>query len=191
VSRRRSASSAAAVLALVFLFGAAAGAQTVNDEAQVKAAFVYNFLKFVEWPAGAFSSPAGAMVVGVVGEGDIAEATVRFLSTKQVGLRPLVVRRIAVGDPLTGVHALFVAEADARRERYVLDAAAVAPILSIGEGPAFVSAGGVIGLVIEQRRVRFDINVDAASATGLRVSSKLLALTRVVHSSARGRPATQ
>ena len=168
---------------MVLPFAAAAGAQTANDEAQVKAAFVYNFLKFVEWPRGSFSTPDGALVVGVLGEGDIAEATVRFLSAKQVGERRLVVRRIAVGEPLTGIHAVFVTEGDARRQRAVLDAVAAAPILSIGEGAEFASAGGVIGLVIEQRRVRFDVNVDAASAAGLKVSSKLLALTRVVHSS--------
>ena len=187
MSRRRSASRlAAAALGLALRAAAAGGeAQTSNDEAQVKAAFVYNFLKFVEWPAGAFQGPVDALVVAVVGDGPSADATAQFLAGKQIGPRSVVVRRVESDAPIAGAHAVFVAEKDARRVRSILDAAAAAPILSIGEGAEFAADGGVIALVVEQRRVRFDINAGAAARTGLKISSKLLALTRVVYSTHR------
>jgi hypothetical protein len=159
-------------------------AQTSPDEAQIKAAFVYNFLKFVEWPAESFHGPQDPFVVGIVGEGDTADATERFLGAKQVGPRPIVVRRLKWDQALTGVHAIFVAEHDSKRVRRVLEAAAAVSALSIGEGEDFTERGGVIGLLIDDRKVRFDVDTDAAQAAGLRISSKLLALTRVVHSAA-------
>jgi hypothetical protein len=184
VSRPRFASRAAPAL-LALAFAAPAQAQAPTGEAQVKAAFVYNFLKFVEWPPGSFR-PDEPLVVAVVGDGPTAEATTQFLSAKLVGSRPLVVRRATWDGPLEGVHAVFVTESDAGRLRRILAAASMAGVLSIGEGAGFASSGGVIALVVDERKVRFDIDMDVAQTAGLRVSSKLLALTRVVHA-AKGR----
>jgi hypothetical protein len=186
VSRRRYttriASVAFALSAVVV--GGGAQAQTSSGEAQVKAAFVYNFLKFVDWPAEAFHGTQDPVVVGIVGEGDVADATERFLAAKQVGARPVVVRRLSWDQSLAGVQAIFIAEPDAKRLHHVLEAAAASSVLSIGEGEEFATRGGVIGLLIEGSKVRFDIDTGAAQAAGLHVSSKLLALTRVVRSSA-------
>jgi len=165
-------------------FGAHANAQAPAGEAQIKAAFVYNFLKFVDWPADTFHNAQEAFVVAIVGEGDTADAAERFLEEKQLGARPIVVRRVKWDQPLAGVHAVLVTEHDGKRLRRVLDAATAASALSIGEGEDFALHGGVIGLLVDEHKVRFDIDTDAAQAAGLRVSSKLLALTRVVHSSA-------
>jgi hypothetical protein len=170
-----------ALVSAALLVGADVDGQTPRDESQIKAAFVYNFLKFVEWPAEVFHRPDEPLVVAIVGEGPTAEATEQFLATKQVGERRILVRRVGWEEPLAGVHAVFVTEGDAKKLHHVLAAASVRPILSIGEGESFASSGGLIGLVIEQRKVRFDIDMAVAEATGLKVSSKLLALTRVVH----------
>jgi uncharacterized protein DUF4154 len=157
-------------------------AQAPGAEAQIKAAFVYNFLKFVEWPADSFERPDDPLVVAIVGDGPLADAPDRLLTMQQVGERPVVVRHVKWDKPLAGVHAIVVTETDVKKLRRVLEAASLGHILSIGEGAAFASTGGVIGLVIEGRKVRFDIDLDVANTTGLKVSSKLLALTRVVHS---------
>jgi hypothetical protein len=189
VSKRRCPIRAVTVAFLLtgLIAGGRAAAQTSSGEAQIKAAFVYNFLKFVDWPAEAFRGPQDPVVVGIVGEGDVADATERFLAAKQVGARPVVVRRLNWDQSLTGVQAIFIAEPDAKRLHHVLEAAAAASVLSIGEGEEFATRGGVIGLLIEGSKVRFDIDTGAAQAAGLHVSSKLLALTRVVRSSsARG-----
>ena len=165
------------------LAGARAEAQAPMAESQVKAMFVYNFLKFVEWP---FSPPVGSrdpFVVIIIGDGETADATEHFLESRAIGDRPLVVRRIRWDQPLVGAHAAFVVESDPKKLEHVLRGAAAAGVLTIGEGENFAMRGGVIGLLVENRRVRFDVDTTAAKNARLRVSSKLLALTRIVRSS--------
>ena len=145
--------------------------------------FVYNFLKFVEWPVDAPLGAKEPIVVVIIGEGATADATRHFLESKAVGERPVVVRRARWDQSLTGVRAAFVVERDARKLHHIFDAAAEAGVLTIGEGEGFATNGGVIGLLVEDRKVRFDIDTTAAQLAGLRISSKLLALTRAVRSS--------
>lgn len=186
MSRRRCTTKAALLLATLLLGGAPVEAQAPSDEAQIKAAFVYNFLKFVEWPADSFRGPQDTFVVAIIGVGPTADATERFLQSKKVGERPLLVRRLRWDQSLAGLDAAFVAERDEKKLRRVLDAAAIATVLTIGEGKDFATRGGVIALLIEDRKVRFDIDTGAAHMAGLQVSSKLLALTRVVHAAPSG-----
>jgi hypothetical protein len=180
VSRRRCISSTLLLLATLGV-GACAGAQAVADEAQIKAAFVYNFLKFVEWPAGAFAGPYSPVIVAIIGDGPTADATAHFLALQRLDERQIVVRRVKEDQSLVGVHAAFVTEHDPWKLSQVLDSAASAGVLSIGEGEEFAAHGGVIALLVESRRVRFDIDLDAARAAGLQISSQLLALTRIVY----------
>lgn len=174
----------AALLPAALLAGARAEAQGVTDESQVKAMFVYNFLKFVEWPADSSLGARDPFVVVIVGEGATADAAERFLESKAVGGRPLHVRRVRWDQSLTGVRAAFIVERDHKKLRHILGAAAAAGVLTIGEGEGFATSGGVIGLLVLDRKVRFDVDTTAAHHAGLRVSSKLLALTRTVRSSA-------
>jgi hypothetical protein len=159
-----------------------AEAQTAMSESEVKAMFVYNFLKFVEWPVDASVGAKAPFVVLIIGEGPTADATERFLESKTIGERPLVVRRIQWDESLVGARAAFVVEQDARKLHRILGAAAAAAVLTIGEGESFATRGGVIGLLVEDRKVRFDVDTTAAQNARLRVSSKLLALTRNVRS---------
>ena len=182
VSGRRSIIKRLLVLATLLL-GVRAEAQAPMDEAQVKAMFVYNFLKFVQWPVDASVGAKDPFVVLIIGEGATADATEQFLQSKSIGDRPLVVRRTRWDQPLAGARAAFVIERDAKKLHRVLDAAAAAGVLTIGEGESFTTRGGVIGLLVEDRKVRFDVDTTAAQTAGLRVSSKLLALTRAVRSS--------
>jgi hypothetical protein len=145
--------------------------------------FVYNFLKFVEWPVDVSAGARDPFVVLIVGEGATADATEHFLESKTMGERPLVVRRIRWDQSLAGARAAFVVERDAKKLHHILEAAAAAGVLTIGEGEGFATRGGVIGLLVEDRKVRFDVDTTAAQNAGLRVSSKLLALTRLVRSS--------
>jgi hypothetical protein len=182
VFRRRSIIKRVLVLATL-LIGVRADAQTPMSESQVKAMFVYNFLKFVEWPVDASAGTKDPFVVLIIGEGVTADATERFLESKTIGDRPLVVRRIRWDQSLVGARAAFIVEQDAKKLRRILEAAAAAGVLTIGEGESFTTRGGVIGLLVEDRKVRFDVDTTAAQVARLRVSSKLLALTHAVRSS--------
>jgi hypothetical protein len=163
------------------LLGARAKAQAPPVEAQIKAAFVYNFLKFVVWPDNTFGSPRDSLVVAIIGDGATADAAEQVLKAQQIGERLLVIRRLHWDESLAGVNALLVTERDEKKLRRVLGAATPA-VLTIGEGEEFATHGGVIALFMENRRVRFDIDVAVARAAGLQVSSKVLALARAVHS---------
>jgi hypothetical protein len=183
VSERRSTIRRLVVLASLLL-GVRADAQSPMGESQVKAMFVYNFLKFVEWPVEAPLGAKEPFVVVIIGEGTTADATRHFLESKAVGERPVVVRRGRWDQSLSGVRAAFVVERDARKLRHIFDRAAEAGVLTIGEGESFATNGGVIALLVEDRKVRFDVDTTAAQLAGLRISSKLLALTRAVRSPA-------
>jgi hypothetical protein len=182
VSGRRFITKRFLILAAL-LFGARAEAQSPMNESQVKAMFVYNFLKFVEWPADTSVGAKDPFIVLIIGEGATADATEHFLESKTIGERPLVVRRIRWDQSLAGGRAAFVVEQDAKKLHHILEAAASAGVLTIGEGESFTTRGGVIGLLVEDRKVRFDVDTTAAQVAGLRVSSKLLALTHAVRSS--------
>ena len=171
------------LLAAALLFGARVQAQAPMSESQVKAMFVYNFLKFVEWPAAPPISTRDPFVVVIIGESETADATEHFLQSRAVGDRPLFVRRVKWDQSLAGVRAAFVVEQDSKKLRHVMNSAAAAGVLTIGEGESFATSGGVIGLLVVDRKVRFDVDTAAAQSAGLRISSKLLALTRNVRSS--------
>ena len=171
------------LILVTLLFGVRVEAQAPMGESQVKAMFVYNFLKFVEWPVENALGAREPFVVVIIGEGATADATEHFLETRAIGDRPLYVRRIKWDQSLAGARAAFVVERDAKKLRRVLDAAAAAGVLTIGEGEEFATSGGVIGLLVEDRKVRFDVDTSAAQVAGLRVSSKILALSHAVRSS--------
>jgi hypothetical protein len=189
VSGARSITKRFLVLAAL-LFGVRVEAQAPMGESEVKAMFVYNFLKFVEWPVEHVLGARDPFVVVIIGEGPTADATEHFLESRTIGERPLFVRRIKWDQSLAGARAAFVVERDAKKLRRVLDAAAAANVLTIGEGDDFATSGGVIGLLVEDRKVRFDVDTSAAQLAGLRVSSKILALSHAVRSSTN-RPGAQ
>ena len=171
------------VVLATLLIGARVEAQAPMGESQVKAMFVYNFLKFVEWPADASAGSKDPFVVLIIGEGATADATELFLQSKTIGDRPVAVLRIQWDQSLRGARAAVVVERDPKKLHHILDAAATAGVLTIGEGEEFTTRGGVIGLLVLDRKVRFDVDTTAAQNARLRVSSKLLALTHAVRSS--------
>ena len=147
-------------------------------EYEVKAAFIYNFIQFVEWPQGALADPAAPFRVCLYGDNPFGPALERTIRGEQVNGHPLTIERVAVGGMVTQCQLLFVPQSQAARTAGVLRAAGEAPVLLVGESPNFLRAGGMINLFVEGGRVRFDINQPAASARGLVASSKLLRVAR-------------
>jgi len=147
-------------------------------EYEVKAAFIYNFIQFVEWPQTAFADPAAPFRVCVYGDNPFGSALERTIRGEQVNGHPIAIERVAVGGMVTQCQLLFVPQSQSARTAGVLRAAGEAPVLSVGESPNFLRAGGMINLFVEGGRVRFDVNLSAASARGLVASSKLLRVAR-------------
>lgn len=180
LARRARAALAAGVLLLAAGRLAAAERPLVTSEYAVKAAFLYNFAKFVDWPADAFRGPRDPMVLCLLGEDPFGRELDQTVGGKTVLGRQLVVRRLATPAGLEECHILFVSSSEAPRFGQVLAAVGDRAVLTVGEGEAFGRAGGIISFVVRQSRVRFQIDRAAAARAGLDISSHLLELAETV-----------
>jgi len=143
-------------------------------EYQVKAAFLFNFLKFVEWPAGAAESP---WVIGVLGHDPFGEVLDGMVRDKLVKGRPVQVRRFARPGEVKDCNILFIGRAEFERMGSAGQAVpSQSGLLTVGEAPGFHKSGGAIDFYLEDNRVHFRIRPEVASAAGLRVSVQLLKL---------------
>lgn len=166
---------------LAAISGARLGAQS-GSNADVKAAFLFNFAKFVEWPAVALAS-GQPLILGVYGNDAIADSLVRVAAGKVVGGHAVQIHRVVTLDEPAMVHMLFIDNSARLRVNDILQGLGKASVLTVSDGPRFLSAGGVIQLRIEDDRVRFDVDLQRAHDARLVVNSKLLALAGVVNPS--------
>jgi hypothetical protein len=153
-------------------------------EYEVKAAFLFNFLQFVEWPAEV-PAQGEPFRVCLAGENPFAGVLERTIAGEQVGGHPIAVEVLAAEASPARCQVLFVPRSQASRTAALLRAAGSAPVLTVGESARFLEAGGLINFIIESGHVRFDVNAEAALAHGLRLSSKLLRVARTTGSSER------
>lgn len=180
-ARRLTAAAAGFVLAALLPQSARlqSSAAAAVPEHNVKAAFLCKFPAYVEWP-GAQEGDASALVIGVLDSPMIADELERITGDRGVDDRQIQVRRVLPGDGLDGLHVLFVGGRDAARLGELLRPARLLPILTVTESHGALDAGSIINFTIEQERVRFEISLAAAERSGLRLSSRLLAVARRV-----------
>ena len=148
-------------------------------EYELKAAYLYNFAKFVEWPAGTFPDDGAPIVVAVVGD-DPFRGSLDSVGGKSANGRQVVVRRMNVGQDLRFCQVLFVSSSEKRRLAQIVASIQGASVLTVGEMEGFATSGGMIRLTMEDDKVRFEINAGAARRARLKVSSKLLSLAKGV-----------
>jgi hypothetical protein len=146
-------------------------------EYEVKAAFLYNFAKFVAWPAG---SGGNEFVITILGEDPFGSALDEALAGKEVERRRVVVHRASRLEDLGRTQILFISDSERSRLPVVLKQVEGLGVLTVGEMDRFAEQGGVIHFRTEDRRVRLVVNTAAAERAGLRISSELLKLARIV-----------
>jgi hypothetical protein len=167
--------------ALLLTFPKANAQQAAASEAQVKAAFIVNFAKFVEWPSDRSSGP---LVICVADRSsDTLQELRRLAESKSVAGRSIQVRSIGGFAESSGCHIVFVPQSTLKQ----LPPYGGNEILSVGENSAFLENGGILSLVIQNDHVRLQVNPEAAQAAQLKISSKLLAIARVVHTKGAAR----
>lgn len=149
-------------------------------EAAVKAALLFKFANYVEWPAEAFPTPAAPVAIGVLGSDEIAAELEQLVKGRPVNNRPVSVRRLKDGESLAGLHILFVAARDAARVRAAARAARPLSVLLISDAERGLEAGSVINFVTVEDRVGFEVSMEAAERSGLRLSSRMLGVARRV-----------
>jgi hypothetical protein len=150
------------------------------DEYQVKAAFLYNFAKFVEWPPGTFANSNDPIGICIVGQNPFGSTLEDMVKAKKIGDRGFVVRQLRDGQQAGKCQILFIGAADSKRIRASLEVLKGADILTVGETDTFTAAGGIIAFRLEGTRVRIQVALETAERTRLRISSKLLALAEIV-----------
>ncbi len=165
-----------------YFFAAPVRAEGLS-EYEVKAAFLLNFTKFVEWPASAFPEPKSPLTICILGKDPFGRTLDELVAGEDVSGRPLAVRRITRPPEPGACQVLFLAKGTG-------DVADVLrglrrDVLTVGDRPDFLLQGGMIAFVLDNRRVRFDINQTAAEAAGLKLSSRLLMVARSVGKQSR------
>lgn len=170
----------ACLLAAALLLSPTIGVSQTLTLDEIKAAFLFNFTKFVEWPVDPYVARP-PLTIAVLGNDAIAAALSGIIRGKTVEGRVLASKRLTTASDLSGIQLLFVgAAADVELQR-ILRRVGGAPILTVSDGVAFAAHGGAIGLTTDRQRVRFEINLGAAERSGLRISSRLLTLASRVY----------
>ena len=158
-----------------------------SSEYLIKAGFIYNFAKFVDWPATAFAQPDSPIVIGILGIDPFGPLIDQVVQNKKIGARSFVVKRLKWGTDLKELRdckILFVGESERAHINELIQIVKTLPILTVGETPGFAERGGVIRFVLEDNRVRFEVNVEAARQADLTISSRLLTLARIIQQAA-------
>jgi hypothetical protein len=174
----------ALLLALAFAIAPCRAAEDAALAVQrIKAAFLYKFAAYVEWPASAFPQPATPIVIETAGAEPIASELEQAVAGRSVGGRELQVRRLARGEPAGRAHILFIgADVEKPRAQELLAQAQGHPVLTVTDNGAEHPQGSVINFLAATDRVRFDISREAAEKNGLQLRSQLLAVARQVSS---------
>jgi hypothetical protein len=178
---RLGAAGIALVATLIASPGIAAGADVTPDVA-VKAALLFNFAKFADWPALPDDAPIAFCVVGDDGIAAALEGTLRG---QNINDHRLNVSRPQDGATWHTCQLLFISEPESRRSIAALEAIKALPVLTVSDGKSFSQTDGIIELYVEGGRMRFAINVDATERSGLRLSSRLLGLAKIIRNHPR------
>jgi hypothetical protein len=149
-------------------------------EQRVKAAFLYQFASYVEWPRQAFAQADTPVTIAVMSAETLAAELEQLVTGRTVGGRPVAVKQVRPGDSLAGVHILFIGGAESARLAQIAQAPKPRPMLTVTESDGALSQGSMINFVIVDRRVRFEVGLDSAEKHGLRLSSRLLAVAQQV-----------
>ncbi|HET7623858.1 MAG TPA: YfiR family protein [Verrucomicrobiae bacterium] len=164
-------------------FPSSAGAQeSVPSEYQIKAAFLFNFARFVEWPPAVFPSSNSDFVIGVFGQNPFDGDLEKAVHGKSINGHPFVVKHFTSTAELKNCQILFIGGSERKRFGEILGAVKGAPVLLVSDDKTsqFIESGGIINFIIEDQKVHFEINNAAARKANLKISSKLLTLAKRV-----------
>ncbi len=168
-------------LALTLALSSTATAQRGAKINRLKAAFLYQFTNFVEWPDDAFEDEKAPFTICIVGNDELKDALETAVRSKFIAGRTPIVQSHSSSSDLSSCQIVFVDESERRRASDIVDRYMDRPILTVGDSDDFTKVGGIIRLYQQGSKLRIEINIDAAKRAGLKISSKLLSLGRVVH----------
>jgi hypothetical protein len=148
---------------------------TATQEYKIKAAFLYNFALYVEWPVDVFESGETPLIISVLGYNSFENA-LKTLQGKRFRNRSVIIKQISNIDQMENCHILFISRSEKIRLPEILRAAKKRPVLTVSDLDGFCKAGGMINFINLENKVRFDINLKAAQLGGLKIRTQLLRL---------------
>ena len=146
----------------------------------VKLTFLYNFTKFVEWPPGSYRDPGAPLVICIIGQDPFSQSLEGELRARTVGGHPVEVKKLSSNDKLGVCHVVFVPVTEKDHADRIVKGLKGSRTLTVGETKGFAAQGGIINMTIEENKVHFEVNQLAAERAGLKISSKLLSLAKIV-----------
>jgi hypothetical protein len=169
------------VFAILSLFASRVqAAPTATTEYDIKAVFLLNFTRFIEWPVSDGVADNQPIVIGVLGDDPFGQGLDQAVRGERVNNRPLVVKRMTRLDDPVNCAAVFISRSERHRVGEILERLKGKPVLTVSDIPQFAEAGGMVGLVSEGGKIRLRINVEVAKAANLAISSKLLRPAQIV-----------
>ena len=189
ITRRRSFALVLAVLGLTWLGGSPSDGFAQDNaaarERRVKAAFIFKFAGFVEWPETAFPQPFTAVTIAVIGDDELAAELSAITAGRAVEGRPLTILKTRSLEAVADAHMVFVGRAEIARLPQLAKLARARPVLILTDAPNALAQGSMINFILVEQRVKFEIHLEEAERHGLKLSSRLLAVAQSVR---RGSP---
>jgi YfiR/HmsC-like len=190
-ARARQASlqfSIAALTVLLFIGGVrwVSAQSNISSEYQVKAAFLFHFAQFVDWPPEAFKDAGAPLTYCTVGEDPFRGALDASMSGKTIDGRPVRVLHFKLGQEVQTCQILFLGAPEKKSLAATLVNLGASPVLTVGESQNFIEQGGMIGFLWEDNKVHFEINLEAAERAKLKISARLLTLAKTVIGGPKG-----
>jgi len=180
VGRALGACALAAAICVLAVDYSRAQSEVQPPEYRVKAAFLYKFGGYIEWPERAFARADSPIAIGVMGADALADELAEIVAGRNVNGRPVSVRKLRAGDSIAGLHVLFIGRSDSGRLPEILAAAKGRPLLTVTESEQALDLGSVINFVVVDDKVRFDVALVPAEQGSLKISARLLAVARKV-----------
>lgn len=158
---------------MIFLYGSLAmHAQTSMSEYQVKALFLLNFVKYVDWPAGT----TGPITIGILGQDNFEDSLTNAVDGKSINGRAITIKHLSSGESPNGCAILFISSSENSELSAILSKTVSLPILTVGESESFLENGGIINFMLKEGKIHLAINLKAAQKANLQISSKLLSV---------------
>lgn len=175
---------------MAFLITVLASAQLLvqtprASEHHVKAVFLFNFAQFVEWPAANTQDMRAPLIIGILGDDPFGSILDEIVRGERIGARPFEVRRYRQVADIEACNLVFISRSEVARIPQILEALRNRPILTVSEGNDFAKQGGMIQFVNDKNRIRLRVNLEAAQAVNLTISSKLLRVAEIVRPARR------
>lgn len=151
-----------------------------SREYTIKAAFIYNFTQFVEWPSNSFESEDSPFIIGILGKDPFISAIDETVGGEKVAGHPIIVQRYTKVSDIKYCHILFVSNTEAKNIKEIIDGLENKSTLTVSDIPGFPVEGGMIGFIMENNKTRLQINPSVAKSAEINISSKLLRLAEIV-----------